>query len=198
MSSRACLPATSSLVTAVSAIRRVERRTSSLARMASVRSLCNFSFRLMATSSRSQMPHWYSCLDYVSFISTGVVAGAAGLDLLGVGGHRAIELRRVTVPVLDPEAAPLRVLHVTDLHLTPAQQGKAAWVRRLATLQPDLVVNTGDNLAHPDAVDSALFALDPLLDVPGVFVMGSNDYYGPVWKNPAQIPSSRLRWTGVR
>lgn len=94
-------------------------------------------------------------------------------------------LRRLTVPVLQAGAEPLRVLHISDLHLTPGQRGKAAWVRRLAALQPDVVVNTGDNLAHPEAVDSALSALDPLLDAPGVFVMGSNDYYGPRWKNPA-------------
>jgi predicted MPP superfamily phosphohydrolase len=132
-----------------------------------------------------------------SVISTGVVAGAAGLTY-SLWEATRYRLRRITVPVLDPGAEPLRILHITDLHLTPAQQGKAAWIRRLATLQPDLVVNTGDNLAHPDAVDSALFALDPLLDFPGVFVMGSNDYYGPVWKNPARylLPDSGGRVFG--
>jgi predicted MPP superfamily phosphohydrolase len=108
-------------------------------------------------------------------------------------------LRRVTVPVLAGGVAPLRVLHISDLHLTPRQQGKAAWIRRLAALEPDLVVNTGDNLAHPDAVRPVLDALDPLLDVPGVFVMGSNDYYGPVWKNPARylLPDSGGRIFGA-
>jgi predicted MPP superfamily phosphohydrolase len=107
-------------------------------------------------------------------------------------------LRRVTVPTLAPGAEPLRVLHISDLHLTPSQQGKAAWVRRLAALRPDFVVNTGDNLAHPDAVETALSALDPLLDTPGVFVNGSNDYYGPVWKNPARylLPDSGGRVFG--
>ena len=37
---------------------------------------------------------------------------------------------------------------VTDLHLTPGQRRKQAWVRDLAALEPDLVVDTGDNLAH--------------------------------------------------
>jgi len=107
-------------------------------------------------------------------------------------------LRRVTVPVLDEGSEPLRVLHISDLHLTPRQNGKAAWVRRLAALEPDLVVNTGDNLAHPNAVESVLEALDPLLDLPGVFVMGSNDYYGPIWKNPARylLPDSGGRVLG--
>jgi predicted MPP superfamily phosphohydrolase len=102
------------------------------------------------------------------------------------------------VPVLPQGAEPLRVLHVSDLHLTPRQSRKAEWVTRLAALQPDLVVNTGDNLAHPDAVESVLSAFDPLLEVPGVFVMGSNDYYGPVWKNPARylLPDSGGRIFG--
>ena len=47
---------------------------------------------------------------------------------------------------------PLRVLHVSDLHLTPTQGDKRRWLASLADLEPDLVVNTGDNLAHPDSV----------------------------------------------
>lgn len=58
-------------------------------------------------------------------------------------------------------------------------------MRALAALAPDLVVNTGDNLAHPDAVATAMEAMEPLLKLPGVFVMGSNDYFAPRLKNPA-------------
>jgi predicted MPP superfamily phosphohydrolase len=124
-------------------------------------------------------------------------AAAAGLSY-SVWEASHYRLRRVTVPVLPTDAPDLRILHVSDLHVTPRQRGKVAWVQRLATLQPDLVVNTGDNLAHPDAVDVALSALDPLLDFPGVFVMGSNDYFGPIWKNPARylLPDSGGRVFG--
>ena len=76
------------------------------------------------------------------------------------------------------------MLHLTDLHLTPADRARVEWVRGLAALEPDLVVDTGDNLAAVDAVPTALEALGPLLDRPGAFVLGSNDYYGPVPKNP--------------
>ena len=34
------------------------------------------------------------------------------------------------------------------------------------------------------AVPTALGALDELLDIPGLFVFGSNDYYAPKFKNP--------------
>ena len=54
----------------------------------------------------------------------------------------------------------------------------------LSALDPDLVLVTGDNMSHPTAVPGVLRALQPLLDVPGAFVFGSNDYRGPVWKNP--------------
>jgi uncharacterized protein len=121
--------------------------------------------------------------------------GAAGLSYAAGYEVRAFTLRSVSVPVLPPDAAPLRVLHISDLHLTPRQSKKQAWVRELAGLHPDLVVNTGDNLAHLDSVPAVLDALGDLLDVPGVFVFGSNDYFAPVLKNPARylIPRRRIR-----
>jgi predicted MPP superfamily phosphohydrolase len=68
--------------------------------------------------------------------------------------------------------------------MMPGQRLKQAWVQELAGLQPDLVINTGDNLAHPQAVPSVVQALGGLLSVPGLFVFGSNDYFGPKPKNP--------------
>ena len=101
----------------------------------------------------------------------------------------------MTVPVLPAGQADVRVLHFSDLHVTPNQRRKLAWVRSLAELRPDLVVDTGDNLAHVGAVGPLLDALEPLLaTTPGVFVMGSNDYWAPHPKNPARyfLPDSRV------
>ena len=114
-----------------------------------------------------------------------VAAAAAGLAW-SVAETRAFTLRRVTVPVLAAGSDPLRVLHLSDTHMTPGQHRKQRWLRSLAELQPDLVVNTGDNLAHLDAVPSVLSAYGELLDVPGVFVFGSNDYFSPERKNPVK------------
>jgi uncharacterized protein len=102
-------------------------------------------------------------------------------------------LRRVTVPLLPGGQAPLRVLHLSDLHLTPRQDRKAAWVHALASLDPHLVINTGDNIAHPAAVPVLLHALGPLLERPGAFVMGSNDYFAPTPKNPARYLTADSR-----
>ncbi len=122
-------------------------------------------------------------------------AGAAGLGYAAGYEVRAFTLREVDVPVLHAGARPLRILHLSDLHLTPGQHKKQQWVRELADLEPDLVINTGDNLAHVEAVPAVLSALTPLLERPGVFVFGSNDYFGPVLKNPARylLPSRRTR-----
>ncbi|WP_127781782.1 metallophosphoesterase [Rhodococcus sp. X156] len=118
-----------------------------------------------------------------------VALAAAGTVAAGVGYAAGIErnafaLREVTLPVLDPGSPTLRVLHLSDLHMMPNQRRKQAWVRALDELNPDLVVNTGDNLAHPSAVPAVVQALGPLLDRPGLFVFGSNDYFGPQPKNP--------------
>jgi len=135
-----------------------------------------------------------------------LASAAAGLGYAAVVERNAFVLRETTMPVLPPGSTALRVLHISDLHMTPNQRRKQAWVRELARLEPDLVVNTGDNLAHPKAVPSVVQALGDLLSRPGVFVFGSNDYFGPRVKNPLNYltnPSHRvygepLPWQDLR
>ena len=132
-------------------------------------------------------------------VARGVLAvGALGAGTLAYAGLyevNAYRLRRVTVPVLPVGAAPVRVLQISDLHMTPWTRARQTWVSRLAALEPDLVVNTGDNLAHVDAVPFVLRCLGRLLDVPGVFVWGSNDYFAPTFKNPLRYLTERNRTT---
>lgn len=99
---------------------------------------------------------------------------------------RLFTVRRHTLPVLPAGAQPLRVLQLSDLHLAPWQHRKIAWVRRLAELKPDLVVLTGDLMGHRFAQGPLLHALTPFAEAGSstVFVHGSNDYYGPIPKNP--------------
>lgn len=114
---------------------------------------------------------------------TGLVAGGA-LTAYAAWEARAYTLRRVQLPVLPPGQQMLRVLHLSDIHMTPGQTRKQEWLRGLGELKPDLVVNTGDNLSHPDSVTVVHNSLGSLLDVPGVFVFGSNDYFAPSLRNP--------------
>ncbi|MGY1659732.1 metallophosphoesterase [Geodermatophilus sp. SYSU D00705] len=120
-----------------------------------------------------------------TLVPSAVLASAtAGIAYASLYERNRWTLRRFDVPVLAPGSAPLRVLHLSDLHMTADQRSKQAWVASLVELEPDLVVDTGDNLAGHDAVPGTLRALEPLLELPGAFVLGSNDYYAPRPKNP--------------
>ena len=141
-------------------------------------------------------------------------AGVTAAGALGLGYAVGVErhwfaLRRARLEVLDPVTAAgrtLRVLHVSDLHLRPGQRLERRFVEGLAELEPDLVVNTGDNLSHRRAVPEVLRALGGLLDKPGVVVWGSNDYHGPKPKNPAhylfnpqhRVLGPELPWRDLR
>lgn len=93
-------------------------------------------------------------------------------------------LRTESLPVLPRGSRPLRVLHLSDLHLAPWQTHRAEWVRSLASEAPDLVVLTGDLMGHTESIEPLRYALEVFRGTPGVFVHGSNDYYGPILKNP--------------
>src|SRR5688572_16601417 len=112
------------------------------------------------------------------------LAGGAAFAYASLVERNMFTLRRFDVPILAPDAEPLRLLHLSDLHLMPAQQRKQRWVADLVGLDPDLVVITGDNIAHADSLDRLAMAYEPLFGYPGAFVFGSNDYRGPIFKNP--------------
>jgi predicted MPP superfamily phosphohydrolase len=115
-----------------------------------------------------------------------VAAGTSTVAYASLWERSAFVLRRAEVPVLAPGSRPLRVLHISDIHMLGRQTHKQNWIRDLARLLPDVVVSTGDNLAGADGVAGVLRAYEPLLDRPGVFVLGSNDYYAPRPKNPGK------------
>jgi uncharacterized protein len=114
----------------------------------------------------------------------GALTGAAALAWGTLVEARNFAVRTERLPILPPGGRPFRILHLSDIHLMPTHADKLQWLSTLHTLQPDLVVNTGDNIASPAAVRPLLQALGPLLDGPGVFVPGSNDYYAPKPANP--------------
>ncbi len=141
-------------------------------------------------------------------VGTGAALGAATVAYSAGIEVRSFVVRRVELELLPPGHRPLKVLHLSDLHLTPGQKAKRRWLASLADLEPDLVVDTGDNLAHMEAVDPVLEGLGRLLDVPGVFVFGSNDYFAPTLRNPLwyllpddgsrNVTSPKLPWQDLR
>lgn len=118
-----------------------------------------------------------------------LVEGTAGMGALVFAGAlieaQAFVLRQLDAAVLKPGAPPLRLLHISDIHLMPRQQKKLAFLRKLADMKPDLVISTGDHLSSADAMDKLFDALGPLFALPGAFVFGSNDFEGPHFRMPA-------------
>lgn len=117
--------------------------------------------------------------------TVGALAGfaAAGFSWGLLEAH-LFTLRRVSLPVLPPGGEPVRVLHLSDIHLLPRQRDKLRFIESLGRLKPDLVINTGDNISSPAAVAALHQALSGLRGVPGGFVFGSNDYIAPKFRNP--------------
>lgn len=116
------------------------------------------------------------------------LAATVGLGVAVAAGAwveaRAFKLRRVEVPVLPAGQREIRVLHLSDMHAMPYQHRKLDFISKLAGLQPDLIVSTGDNASSADAIEPLLEAMAGLLDVPGAFVLGSNDFAEPRMRNP--------------
>ncbi len=150
------------------------------------------------------MPPLRSVVPVLARLTAAGAAAGGALTAYAAWEARAFVLRRVEVPLLPPGHRPLRVLHLSDIHMTPGQRRKQEWLASLRDLRPDLVVNTGDNLAHRHSVPVVVDCLGPLLDVPGVFVLGSNDYFEPTLRNPLRylmpddgnrhVSSAQLPW----
>ena len=145
--------------------------------------------------------------------------GAFSLTTLASAHHqtRNFQLQEYELPLLAPGTlagaggagggkASFDILHLSDLHMIPGQRAKVEFVSSLDALEPDLVINTGDNLSDEAGVPWVLDALDPLLNRPGAFVFGTNDYWAPRPVNPLKYLRDEKRepsyvdlpWKGMR
>ena len=86
------------------------------------------------------------------------VAGVAGLGYAAGIEVRAFTVRRVDVPVLPAGHRDIRVLHVSDLHLTPGQQ--AMWPAVEAALRNIAYARSGTAHRH-GATAAQVASLDP-------------------------------------
>ncbi|MEY4391029.1 MAG: hypothetical protein RLZZ400_772 [Actinomycetota bacterium] len=115
-----------------------------------------------------------------AILGVGVACGIWGIFI----ERYLFVVRKDAVSILPAGSNPIRVLHISDLHLAPWQKRKQKFIRSLSELKPDLVINTGDNLGHAGAIDALLESTDGLRKIPGAFVNGSNDYHSPTFRNP--------------
>ena len=74
-------------------------------------------------------------------VASVIGVGVAGLAYGVIEAHRFV-VRHVEVPVLKPGSSPLRILHMSDLHLLARQETKRGFIRQLDALNPDPVSYT--------------------------------------------------------
>jgi predicted MPP superfamily phosphohydrolase len=119
-------------------------------------------------------------------LAGGGVSAAAAAACVGWGvveAHR-YWIRTHRLAVLPPDAKPLRILQVSDLHLRMSSTRLAAFLSGLSEDTYDLVLATGDLLGEPAAVERCARLLGGLQGRLGrYYVLGSSDYYAPRFKN---------------
>jgi predicted MPP superfamily phosphohydrolase len=95
--------------------------------------------------------------------------------------YRMVRYRLDILPVEAP--ADLSVLHLSDLHVVRGERRMAAFLASLPTA--DVTVVTGDFLAEPEAVETAVETVRAVRGrLASWFVLGSNDLYTPRPLNP--------------
>jgi predicted MPP superfamily phosphohydrolase len=104
---------------------------------------------------------------------------AAGCVLYGIFIERfRYRVLRHRLDILPAGAAPLDVLHLSDLHFVRHDPRKTRFLAELPTA--DVTVVTGDFLGEPEAVETAVESVRAVRGRIGSwFVLGSNDYFVP-------------------
>jgi predicted MPP superfamily phosphohydrolase len=113
-----------------------------------------------------------------------IVAFGAGCVVYGVVVERSwYRVVRYRVDILPSDGpATLTILHLSDLHFVAGDGRKARFLARLP--EPDVTVVTGDFLAEPEGIVSAVAGVRPVRGrLASWYVLGSNDYFAPRPKN---------------
>lgn len=133
---------------------------------------------------RDAAPHYWRR------VVAGLCACAMGLFLVRVYATH-IEPNRLLVREVELRSAavkePLRILHITDIQTGAIGERERAAFAKMAALEPDIIVHTGDLLqpVAPATWDSELAALEPLLD--------ALDPPGGLWNVPGDVDQP-LQW----
>jgi uncharacterized protein len=103
----------------------------------------------------------------------------AGCVLYGIFVERyRYRVVRHRLDILPTSSRPLVVLHLSDLHFVRADPRKSRFLASLP--QPDVTIVTGDFLAEPEAIATAVEGVRPVRGrLASWFVLGSNDYFVP-------------------
>ncbi len=131
----------------------------------------------------------------------GVLLLTAGTLVYGyVRGHRRLEITRLTVELagLPADAAGVRVVHVSYLHLGPRadRMGLRAAIDRVLAIEPDVVCITGDIVDSPATdLEAWMPELARLTACHGVFaILGNHDRF----TGAERVTAALRRWTSWR
>ena len=98
--------------------------------------------------------------------------------------YRLVRRGLAILPADGPES--VTVLHLSDLHFVSGDRRKRAFLASIP--RADVTVVTGDFLAEPEAVETAVDAVRETRGrLASWFVLGSNDYYVPHAIEPAPV-----------
>ena len=113
---------------------------------------------------------------------TALGAAAVGAYGIFIEPYRLrVRRLRLAIPSMRAADAAIRILHVTDLHLRAGDKRRVRMLHRLGSLEPDLLLLTGD-LIHggPDPaaeLETAIAALAPIRARYGAYaVLGNHDH----------------------
>jgi predicted MPP superfamily phosphohydrolase len=117
-------------------------------------------------------------------VVTLVVLAALACVVYGIAIERSwYRLRRYDLDILPPGGPSdgprgLSILHLSDLHFVRRDRKKADFLASLP--KADITVITGDFLAEPEAIETAVEAVRSVRgELASWFVLGSNDHYIP-------------------
>jgi predicted MPP superfamily phosphohydrolase len=118
-------------------------------------------------------------------IAIGLGLAAAACVAYGVlierRAYRLVRRDLAILPADGPET--LRVLHLSDLHFVRRDERKQRFLSSIPAV--DVTIVTGDFLAEPEAVETAVGAVRATRGrLASWFVLGSNDYFVPRPTNP--------------
>jgi predicted MPP superfamily phosphohydrolase len=117
-------------------------------------------------------------------VVTLVVLAALACVVYGIAIERSwYRLRRYDLAILPPGGSSggpggISILHLSDLHFVRHDRKKAGFLASLP--KADITVITGDFLAEPEAIETAVEAVRSVRgELASWFVLGSNDHYIP-------------------
>ncbi len=143
----------------------------------------------VAAVARQRHPRTVADMDTRTPARAAAVTTSAGTAMLAYAWLEArwYRLQHLHLPgVLAAGTPPMRVLHLSDLHLSRRHGRMDDFLAGLAEEPYDLVVATGDLLGDVRMEQQVVASLAPLTadGRPGLAVLGSNDYWAPTPRNP--------------